>query len=177
MKNSISDKMLQKIKNLEENLKFIKRGCTSSTFSSPFLFIKYIIKLKEYHIYEREKHISSILTDFDWCPKLLYCDDINQFFVYSNVGIPVTPKNKPDDLEEQFNKILTDLESVNVQHNDIKIGEILVNEDNKIFLCDFGWASINNELGCGIGIWTCNNTNKPGGYYDDATTLKRLKLI
>ena len=38
-------------------------------------------------------------------------------------------------------------------------------------------ASINNELGCGIGLWNCNNKKKPGGYHSDATTLKRLKLI
>ena len=107
---------------------------------------------------------------FDWFPKLLHSDDINQFFVYSNVGVPATIKNKPDDLENQFNKILEDMKSVNVQHNDIKIGEILVDENKKIYLCDFGWGSIANELGCGIGLWNCNN-NKPGGYHDDATTL------
>ena len=32
-------------------------------------------------------------------------------------------------------------------------------------------GSIANELGCGIGLWNCNNNNKPGGYHDDATTL------
>ena len=74
-----------------------------------------------------------------------------------------------------LNKILEDMKSVNVQHNDIKIGEILVDENKKIYLCDFGWSSINNELGCGIGLWNCNNKQKPGGYHHDATTLKRLK--
>jgi len=167
--------MLEKIKNLEKNIA-MKKGETSSSFSSPFLFVKYIIKYKEYNVYEREKYIGSILKNFDWYPKLLYSDDLNQFFVYSNVGVPVTIKNKPDDFEKQFNKILEDMKSVNVQHNDIKIGEILVNK-NKIYLCDFGWGSINNKLGCGIGLWNCDNKKKPGGYYDDATTLKRLNLI
>ena len=32
------------------------------------------------------------------------------------------------------------MKSVNVQHNDIKIGEILVDENKKIYLCDFGWG-------------------------------------
>tara|TARA_R110002074_G_scaffold388120_1_gene570595 strand:+ start:195 stop:725 length:531 start_codon:yes stop_codon:yes gene_type:complete len=176
MKNDISNKMLKK-KDLKENITVINDGTTSASFSSPFLFIKYVINFKDYNVYEREKHISTILEDFDWYPKLLYGDDINQFFVFSNVGVPITSKNKPDDLEKQFNKILADMKSVNVQHNDIKIGEILVDEDNKIYLCDFGWGSINNELGCGIGIWNCNNKKKPGGYFDDITTLKRLKLI
>lgn len=177
MKNQISNKMLEKIKNLEKNITFIKKGATSSSFTSPFLFIKYVIKYKQYNVYEREKYIGSILKNFDWYPKLIHSDDINQFFVYTNVGVPVTIKNKPDDLEKQFNKILEDMKSVNVQHNDIKIGEILIDENNKIYLCDFGWGSINNKLGCGIGLWNCNNKKKPGGYHNDTTTLKRLKLI
>ena len=172
----MKDKMLKKIKNLKKNI-VINQGGTSSTFSSPFLFIKYVIRYRDFHVYEREKYLGSILKKFDWYPKLLYSDDINQFFIYRNVGVPLTIKNKPNDLKKQFNKILEDMKSVNVQHNDIKIGEILVNENNKIYLCDFGWGSINNEIGCGIGLWNCNNKNKPGGYYDDTTTLKRLKLI
>ena len=170
------DKMLEKMKDLSENITIINQGYTSSTFSSPFLFVKYIIKYKENNVYEREKYIGSILKKFDWYPKLLYSDDINQFFVYSNVGVPITIKNKPDDFEKQFNKILEDMKSVNVQHNDIKKGEILIDENKKIYLCDFGWGSINNELGCDIGLWNCNNKEKPGGYHDDATTLTRLKL-
>ena len=38
------------------------------------------------------------------------------------------------------------------------------------------WKST-TKLGCGIGLWNCNNKDKPGGYYDDKTTLKRLNLI
>lgn len=174
---NISNKNIpSKIKNLEQNITFMK-GSTSSSFISPFLFVKYLTSYKEYNVYEREKYIGSILNKFEWYPKLHYSDDINKFFVFSNVGVPVTIKNKPYDLEKQFNKILNDMKSVNVQHNDIKIGEILVDENNKIYLCDFGWGSINNQLGCGIGLWNCNNKKKPGGYHDDATTLKRLKLI
>jgi len=169
--------MLKKLKNLKENITFPKQGYTSSSFTSPFLFIKYIINYKEYNVYEREKHMSKILKDFDWYPKLLYSDDKNKFFIFSNVGVPVTSKNKPNNLEKQFNKILADMKSVNVQHNDIGSGEILVDEKGKIYLCDFGWASVNNELGCGIGIWNRNNKKKPGGWHDDATTLKRLSLI
>lgn len=173
----MNHKILEKVKNLKENLTLIKQGATSSTFSSPFLFVKYIIKFKKENVYEREKYIGSILQKFDWYPKLLYCDDTNQFFIYSNVGVPITLENKPKNLEQQFNKILDDMKSVNIQHNDIKLEEILIDENNKIYLCDFGWGSVNNKLGCGIGLWDCNNNNKPGGYHDDATTLKRLKLI
>ena len=169
--------MLKEIIDIKNNIHVIKAGATSSSFVSPHIFVKYIIKYQEYKVYEREKFLSTILKQFTWYPKLLYSDDTNKFFIFQNVGIPVTPNNKPPDLEKQFNQILADMKSVNIQHNDIKIGEILVDENGKIYLCDFGWGSVNNELGCGIGIWNCNNRKKPGGYSDDSNTLKRLKLI
>jgi serine/threonine protein kinase len=173
----IYNKMLAKKENLSQNIYIINQGYTSSTFVSPHLFIKYIIRCQDRDVYEREKYIASKLKNFDWFPKLLHYDDINQFFIFSNVGVPVTSINKPDDLEQQFETILQDMRSVNVQHNDIKIGELLIDENQKVYLCDFGWGSVNNELGCGIGLWNCNNKQKPGGYNDDATTLKRLNLI
>ena len=37
-------------------------------------------------------------------------------------------------------KGVKDMESVNVQHNDIKLGELLIDENKKIYLCDFGWG-------------------------------------
>tara|TARA_B100000427_G_scaffold298373_1_gene279350 strand:+ start:390 stop:902 length:513 start_codon:yes stop_codon:yes gene_type:complete len=164
----------RKKKNIEKNINIIKNANTSSSLTLPFLFIKYVVEHKT-HVYQREKHIGTILKKFDWYPKLLYLDDKNRFFVYSNVGVPVTIENKPYDLEKQFNKILEDMKSVNVKHNDIKHGEILIDKDNKIYLCDFGWGSINNEFGCGIGLW--NKKEKPGGSLDDATALERLNLI
>lgn len=173
-KESISYKIPETIKHLQKNLKIITRGSTCSSFSAPFLFIKYITRKQENDIYEREKYLGSILNKFDWYPKLLYSNDINQILIFNYSGVPVNKNNKPDDLEEQFNKILEDMKSINIQHNDIKHGEILVDENNKIYLCDFGWGSINNEHGCGIGLW---NKRKTGGYRDDATALKRLELI
>lgn len=160
-----------------KNISVIQMGSTSFTFSSQLLFFKYVKKHKDLQVYEREKYIGSILKNFDWYPKLLYSDDKDQLFIYTNVGVPVTRHNKPDDLEKQFNKILEDMKSVNVQHNDIKFGEILVDENKKIYLCDFGCGSVNNEMGCGIGLWNCNNKEKPHGYFDDTTTLKRLNLL
>ena len=74
-------------------------------------------------------------------------------------------------------KGVKDMESVNVQHNDIKLGELLIDENKKIYLCDFGWGSINKNMNCGIGLWACKNIDKQGGYRNDSETLKRLKLI
>ena len=163
--------------NLSNEIIIINNGATSKTFKAPHIFIKYVTNYLQYNVYEREKHLANILIHFDWFPKLLYSDDKNKFFIYENVGIPLTNKNKPNNIKEQFDKILNDLKSVNIQHNDIKLGELLINKNKKIFLCDFGWGSINNNLNCGIKIWGCYNKNKPGGYFDDKNTLKRLNLI
>ena len=155
----------------------LKDSGTSKYILLPHLFVKYVTKFKEYQVYEREKYIASILENFSWYPKLLYCDDENQILIFKNVGQVLTNKNKPPDIVKQFEQILKDMASVNVQHNDIKIGELLVDKNNKIYLCDFGWGSVNKNMDCGIGLWACKNVNKPECYYEDATTLKRLSLI
>lgn len=155
-------------------------GYTSCSFKAPDIFVKYINNdtWQKYNVYEREKYLAGILGKFDWFPKLIYSDDNLKYFIYKNVGIPLNKDNKPKDLKLQFDKILDDLKSVNVQHNDIKIGELLINESGKVFLCDFGWGSVNNDLGCGVeNIWSGHNKQKPGGWLDDADSLKRLDLI
>ena len=112
--------MSDAIKNLKKNILYGK-GASSSSVILPYLFIKYIINYNEYDVYEREKYLASILSKFDWYPPLLYSDDKNKILVFKNVGKNLTKENTPPDLIKQFNKILKDMESVNVQHNDIKI--------------------------------------------------------
>ena len=46
-------------------------------------------------------------------------------------------------------------------------GEILVDSNGKVYLCDFGWGSINNNFDCGIDIWGGDNKSKPGGWLSD----------
>ena len=167
--------MYSNILELEKNITF-RKGRTSKSFTAPFIFVKYVIHKRKQQVYQREKYICSILKKFDWCPKLLYSDDKNKILIFNNVGVPVTSENKPKDFKKQFNKILSDMKSVNVQHNDIGREEILVDNQGKVHLCDFGWASVNERMGCGIGIWDCHNKDKPGGYVDDANTLSRLGL-
>lgn len=173
LKEYYSTNQIKKSEDLKKHVSFSNTGLTSCSFKAPFLFIKYIIKSHRYNVYEREKHLSTILNKFDWYPKLLYADDKNKILIFRNVGIPLTRKNKPDDLKIQFKKILSDMKSVNVKHNDIKQGEILVNKNGKIFLCDFGWASINNDFGCGIKIY---NGSKPSNILCDKNALQRLEL-
>ena len=151
-------------------------------------------KCWKFQCYEREKYIAKVLSPFSWAPKLLYSNDKKKLLVFDYAGEPLTKANAPSNVIDQFNIILNDLKSVNVQHNDIKrqkrinpkrskdkptfvpeTGELLV-LDKKLYLCDFGWASIDNDIGCGIGLWSCKNTDKPGGYLKDSNALKRVGI-
>ena len=124
-------------------------------------------------LYKREKYLGSILNRFDWYPELLYSDDDQNLLIFRYAGIPLTPDNAPDDVCFQYDNIMKDMESLNINHNDIKNGELLIN-NGKIYLCDFGWGSINNNMNCGIDIWGCPNHLKPKGYLNDAMALQRL---
>jgi thiamine kinase-like enzyme len=167
-----------KSKSFKDNkIQVFSHNSTSTALTMPHLFIKYVETWNEFDVYKREKHISTILDKFDWYPKLLYSDDKNEFLIFNNVGVALVKENKPKDLEKQFEKILSDMASVNVKHNDIKPGELLVDANKKIYLCDFGWASVNDDLSCGIDIWGGKGKLKPHGTYDDKSALKRLKLI
>jgi len=155
-------------------------GATSHTYvveHLPPIFIKKIIRHKEYHVYEREKHLASLLCQFCWYPPLLHSDDKQQVLVFQHVGEPMITSTMPHNVVEQFKRILCDMASVNVQHNDIKREELLVNAQQKLYLCDFGWASVNNDLGCGIGIRGGDNKLKLGGWRDDTTALERCGFI
>ena len=161
----------------ESNITWINTGFTSITFKIDNIFVKKIIQCREYDVYKREKYISTILNDCKWYPSLLYFDDKDEILVFQNVGNSIDVNNIPKDFKIQFNSILADLKKLNIQHNDIKAGEILINDNNSIYLCDFGWASINNNMNCGIGLWDCINLNKPGGYHDDNSFLRRVFSI
>ena len=151
-------------------------GATSNIYISldNKYVIKQIISYTEYDVYKREKYILLLLNEhhFDWCPQLICSNDNNQLLVLNYCGELLSLLNKPIDLEEQYNNIINDLESVNIQHNDIKNTELLI-KDNKLFICDFGWASINNNHNCNIGLWS---GDKPYGYINDRYALCNLIL-
>jgi hypothetical protein len=136
--------------------------------------IKQITKRKEYDVYKREKYILSLLhkNNIDWCPKLITYNDKQQILVMNHCGVPITRKNKPVDVVNQFKKIINDMLLLNITHNDIKSFELLV-KNNKLYLCDYGWASINNNHSCGINIW---HGVKPRGYLNDNTALYRINI-
>jgi serine/threonine protein kinase len=159
------------------NIIWINLGSTSITFKINTIFVKKIVEYSEFDVYKREKYISAILNDKSWYPSLLYFDDKDEILVFQNVGNSINVDNIPNDFNIQFNCILADLKKLNIQHNDITEEEILIDSNNRIYLCDFGWASINYNTDCGIGLWNCTNQNKPGGCQSDDNVLKRIFSI
>ena len=124
------------------------------------------IDLVEHSCFEREVHCLNLLKDFDWAPKLIVLNE--RTIVMTNVGVPISNTNAPVDACEQMEKILSDLKSVGVKHNDIKKKEILVKHD-KIHLCDFGWSSLGDDFS--FGKDTMSSKEKPHGIIDDRKAI------
>ena len=124
----------------------------------------------EKDVYEREVYILQLLNSlrFQWCPRLLATDPTDRVIVMSYCGEPMTPRNQPVDAKQQFSKIVDDMRSIGMRHNDIKKGQELLVQGGKLSLCDYGWATIDGSLSCGIGLW---NGKKPHGVIED-TSIK-----
>ena len=155
-----------------------KKGATSNAYTiDNKIFVKFNTSWKQHQVYEREKFLGTLLNKFDWYPKLLFSDDSKKLLIFNYAGEPLTKENAPKDVIQQFNNIISDLEKLNIQHNDITEGELLVLND-KLYLCDFGWGTIANELACNINLWDWNSgCGKPYGIKCDSTALYRLNII
>ena len=161
-----------------EDVSFVRMKCTSMT-SEIYMdkdkkrVKKKLIKHKEYDLIKREAYVLGLLNskNFNWAPKLLHHDD--DIIITEYCGEPVNINNVPSDHEAQIKKILRDLHGEKIKHNDIKPSEILV-KDGKIHLCDFGWASINDDFSCGQKI---SGKSKIHGIFNDETAIKILKNL
>lgn len=136
--------------------------------------LKKIIKYNEYDCFKREVYILKLLQQYEWCPKLLW-NNGKDMIVTSYCGEPLTKENCPQNALIQVQKILKDLERKRVKHNDIirndkymKKCELLV-MNKKVYLCDFGWASIDNDFSC--QQHNIKNVKKPYGVIDDTKCL------
>jgi hypothetical protein len=162
-----------------KNINFVKYNTSSYTSE---LYIdenkKYFIKKPrnfiDYDILKREIFIYNLLESkgIKWMPKLLYHD--NNLLIMEYYGEQINSENIPDNYEEQIEIIKNDLNKLKIKHNDIftkkkniiKI-ELLV-KNNIIYLCDFGWCSIDNDFSCGRNI---SKKNKPHGIFNNFTDL------
>jgi predicted Ser/Thr protein kinase len=111
---------------------------------------------QEYKLNAREVCVLTRLQHFQWAPKLL--KSTKDTITMSNVGQPVTKDTLPPDYATQFRNILTDMESVGVQHNDIifpcsttsfRKHEVMVHE-GRLSLIDFNWATIDRGVPCNV---------------------------
>ena len=130
---------------------------------------------KNHDVDTSAKQRASIVNRLCWVPTLLFNIDEKELLIYNYCGVPLTKNNCPKDAIKQINKILNDLDSDNIQHHDIKKEELLVDKNGKVYLCDFGWGSINNNLACGIDIWG-HNKSKPNGTLTDKNVIQRLGI-
>lgn len=109
------------------------------------LFFKKVYRFLSYDILKREVYWLQTLQDTGIVPKLIDVDFQRNIMVMEYVGEPVSFDNFPHDYYDQMEEILKCFRKNNCQHNDIKEGEILVGNNGKIYLCDFGMASSVNE--------------------------------
>jgi tRNA A-37 threonylcarbamoyl transferase component Bud32 len=173
MKISINNTKFDFFENVNNKL----YGATSEIYVSTKkeVVIKKVKSYLEYNVYEREKYVLSFLNTMkvDWCPKLLHYDDDDKILIMTYCGDMITLKNKPTTFSKQFTDVMNDLKAFKMKHNDIKENELLV-FNNKLYLCDFGWCSINDHLSCGIGLW---DGEKPCNYFTDERVYQRLNYL
>lgn len=104
----------------------------------------------KYDILKREIYLLKILNKYDkYFPKLIDHNDYGIIIEY--IGDILDEKNIPSNILSQVEEIINILKLENISHCDIKKEELLV-KDNILHIVDWGWATINNDWGCGIGL-------------------------
>tara|TARA_B000000477_G_scaffold103377_1_gene92858 strand:+ start:1720 stop:2313 length:594 start_codon:yes stop_codon:yes gene_type:complete len=147
----------------------LKKSGTSKVYKdiNNTIVIKKIVKYQDYNVFEREVHILKLLNSKNInIPKLLYYDIKNQIIIMSYCGIPINKQvfQSNNNYKNQLSNIIKELKKLNIKHNDIKHNSEILLLNNTVYLCDFGWATINNNLHCNINL--CNKP-KPSGIIDD----------
>ncbi len=130
------------------------------------LFAKYNCAAREYVVVQHH------LSGCSWVPHMLYGDA--DILVSHYCGQPVTSDTIPVNWQQQAQQILLDMESRGVKHNDIKTAEVLI-KDDKMYLCDFGWASVNDDFS--VGREDICADEKPHGITEDKDALMKLLAV
>ena len=99
-------------------------------------------------------------------PRLVQCDDKKKWLLLERCGTPIhRADSRAVDragLRAQFvDAILADLASEEVEHNDIKCGELLLDARGKLRLCNFGWGSCRGSHALTPGMWDGENPWDP----------------
>lgn len=108
---------------------------------------------------------------YKWCPQIYNYDKQKFTIEMEYVGERINKSNAPKNWQEQLQSILDDLKKDNLQHNDIKPAEVLIN-NGQLYLVDYGWMTINNDWSCGNKFPT---KKKPSHIFFDHTAMKRIE--
>ena len=133
---------------------------------------KKIIRMEDRSVRDREIFWLQYLNEkgYNWCPKFWGIDPISKAIYMEYVGERINKNNAPENWEEQLQKILDDLRSEEIQHNDIKPTEVLV-KDGKIHVIDFGWATKGTDWSCGQNF---DAREKPCHKFHDTEAISRI---
>ena len=116
---------------------------------------KKIIRYDEHDLFKREMYMLKFLQDkVDWSPKLISYDEERKIIQMSYCGESFNFETCTDrNILKQIRNIIEDMNRLKFKHNDIKNNQELLLKDGKVYLCDFGWASINDDHSCEQGLW------------------------
>jgi hypothetical protein len=116
----------------------------------------------EHYVYERELFWLEKLKDETFIPRLVYKDDINKIIITTYFGDRIDVNNKPKNWEEQLTNILKILQDKYKWDNpDLKRTEILVSNEGKLGIVDFGWCRLNQSYECGLGFTNTKYVDPP----------------
>lgn len=129
-------------------------GATGTVYRSDTVFAKRVSKeFKKHDPLSREVCILQELGQFPWSPKLL-C--VGTDYMATTLAGGNSCVHFPNDYASQIDRIVRDMQSVGVRHNDmLKSGssDIVIDESGLVHLTDFGWGTINGSLAvkCRVG--------------------------
>ena len=138
-------------------------GCTSTIWRSECG--EFVVKLVarqsqpwiEYvDLYEREICALEKLNELgiERVPRIVAKNDEQKAFVMTYCGTPLSANNAPQDVRKQLTSIISSISEHQIQHNDLlslKLQQILVKND-LLYICDWGWASLQGRFDWGIGL-------------------------
>jgi len=109
---------------------------------------KCVQKFHTRSVVEREIYWGQLCTGPHFVQLL---DHRKNWLLFEYGGEPVSPKNLPLNWKEQVAEIMQALDTVSCSHNDLLASNVLV-KDGILIVIDFQWASLGNDMTCGIGL-------------------------
>ena len=129
------------------NFKHMKLGATSDVYYGNDMVVKHVTSYKKYGPFAREVCVLDKLKLFAWSPKIVCIG--SDYIVMTSVGDPQKScANYPTNYIEQIKRIVADMKSINIRHNDMlkDTSDIVIDSNGMVHLTDFGWATFNDSL-------------------------------